>query len=80
MFGLRGSELLIVLLIVVVLFGSTRLPQLGSSMGAAIRNFKKGFGGEETPEDKPAANANLSATSSTPASEEAAKVSATRNG
>lgn len=52
MFGLRGSELLIILLVVVILFGSTRLPQLGSSMGEAIRNFKKGFQGEDTPQDK----------------------------
>ena len=49
------QELIIVFLIVFLLFGASRLPQLGSSLGSAIRNFKKGFGGEEEakkPEDK----------------------------
>jgi sec-independent protein translocase protein TatA len=42
MFGLGMQELLIILVIVVVLFGATRLPQIGSGIGQAIRNFKKG--------------------------------------
>ena len=46
------QELIIVFLIVFLLFGASRLPQLGSSLGSAIRNFKKGFGGEA--EEKPA--------------------------
>ena len=46
MFGLKMGELLIILVVVLVLFGGTKLPQLGSSLGQAIRNFKKGFGGE----------------------------------
>jgi len=41
MFGLGTQELIIILLIVVVLFGATRLPQIGSGIGQAIRNFKK---------------------------------------
>lgn len=48
------QELIIVFLIVFLLFGASRLPQLGSSLGSAIRNFKKGFGGEADPADKPA--------------------------
>lgn len=47
------QELIIVFLIVFLLFGASRLPQLGSSLGSAIRNFKKGFGGEA--DEKPAA-------------------------
>jgi sec-independent protein translocase protein TatA len=35
------SELLIILAIVVVLFGATKLPQLGKGLGEAIGNFKK---------------------------------------
>jgi len=46
MFGLKMGELLIILVVVLVLFGGTKLPQLGSSLGQAIRNFKKGFGGD----------------------------------
>jgi sec-independent protein translocase protein TatA len=41
MFGLGTQELLIILIIIVVIFGATRLPQLGSGIGQAIKNFKK---------------------------------------
>ncbi|HLA00199.1 MAG TPA: twin-arginine translocase TatA/TatE family subunit [Thermodesulfovibrionales bacterium] len=42
MFGLSMQELLIILIIVVVLFGATRLPEIGKGIGQAIKNFKKG--------------------------------------
>jgi len=42
MFGLGTQELMIILVIIVILFGATRLPQIGSGIGQAIRNFKKG--------------------------------------
>ncbi len=45
------QELIIVFAIIFLLFGASRLPQLGSSLGSAIRNFKKGFGGAEDPTD-----------------------------
>jgi sec-independent protein translocase protein TatA len=47
MFGIGTSELLIILGIVVVLFGARRLPELGSGVGQAIRNFKKGLAGKD---------------------------------
>jgi sec-independent protein translocase protein TatA len=47
MFGMGTSELLIILAIVVVLFGSRRLPELGSGVGKAIRNFKTGLAGKD---------------------------------
>jgi sec-independent protein translocase protein TatA len=37
-----GSEWLIILLIFVLLFGAKKLPELGSSVGRSIKNFKKG--------------------------------------
>jgi len=40
-------ELLLVLLIVLLVFGATRLPQIGESLGKAIRNFRKGLSGAE---------------------------------
>ena len=43
MFGLGMGELIIVLLVVLVFFGGSRLPKLGSSVGEAIQNFKKGM-------------------------------------
>ncbi|GAB5046929.1 MULTISPECIES: twin-arginine translocase TatA/TatE family subunit [Thermodesulfovibrio] len=41
MFGLGTQELMLILIIVVILFGATRLPQIGKGIGEAIRNFKK---------------------------------------
>lgn len=41
MFGIGTTELLILLGILVLLFGSSKLPQLGSGIGQGIRNFKK---------------------------------------
>ena len=38
------GELLVVLVIVVIIFGANRLPQLGRGLGSAIRNFKEGMG------------------------------------
>ena len=44
--GLKWTEILLILFVLMILFGAQRLPQLGSSLGSAIRNFKKGFSGE----------------------------------
>ncbi len=41
MFGLGMQELVIILIVVLVLFGGTRLPEIGKGIGQAIRNFKK---------------------------------------
>lgn len=41
MLGLGMQELVIILIIVVILFGATRLPEIGRGIGQAIRNFKK---------------------------------------
>lgn len=37
------GELLVIFLIIMVLFGATRLPQMGRGLGEGIRNFKKGL-------------------------------------
>lgn len=49
--GIGFSELLIVLVIVVLFFGGKKLPQLGSSVGEAMRNFKKGMKDDEDSKD-----------------------------
>jgi sec-independent protein translocase protein TatA len=41
MFGIGIPELIIILAIVLVIFGANKLPEIGSGMGRAIRNFKK---------------------------------------
>ena len=50
MFGLGFQELLIILVVVLIVFGPGRLPQIGSGLGKAIRDFKKGVGGEDSEE------------------------------
>ncbi|MDP6979636.1 MAG: twin-arginine translocase TatA/TatE family subunit [Myxococcota bacterium] len=47
MFGLGPLELGIILAIVIVLFGAKRLPEIGSGIGKAIKNFKSGLSQEE---------------------------------
>lgn len=50
MFGLGIQELLIILVIALVIFGPSKLPQIGSGLGKAIRDFKKGVSSEEDDE------------------------------
>jgi len=56
MFGLGATELIIILVIVVILFGASRLPEIGRGVGEAIRNFKKSTSENPeinvTPDDK----------------------------
>ncbi|MDT8419850.1 MAG: twin-arginine translocase TatA/TatE family subunit [Desulfuromonadales bacterium] len=43
MFGLGTQELLIILVLVMIIFGAGKLPQVGGSLGKGLRNFKKGM-------------------------------------
>lgn len=52
MFGFGMPEMVIILVIALVVFGPAKLPQLGQSLGAGIRNFKKAS--LEEPEQIPA--------------------------
>ena len=45
MFGIGSQELMVILLIAFFIFGAKCLPELGSSLGQAIRGFKKGMEG-----------------------------------
>jgi len=47
MFGLGIPELMIILVIIVVIFGASRLPEIGSGIGKGIKNFKKSIKGED---------------------------------
>ncbi len=47
MFGMGPMELGIILVIVVVLFGARKLPEVGSGFGKAIKNFKAGISGDD---------------------------------
>ncbi len=43
MFGLGTQELLIILVLVMIVFGAGKLPQVGASLGKGLRNFKDGM-------------------------------------
>ena len=45
--SLGFQELLLIFLIVLVIFGSTKLPALGKGLGEGIRNFKRGIKGDD---------------------------------
>ena len=56
MFGFGVWELMVILVIVLVIFGAGKLPQIGAGLGKGIRNFKKATSGEDeidvTPEEE----------------------------
>jgi sec-independent protein translocase protein TatA len=41
MFGIGMPELLIILVIILIIFGAGKLPEIGSALGKGIKNFKK---------------------------------------
>ena len=47
MFGLGFQEIIIILVIGLLLFGSSKLPDIGKALGRSIREFKKAYQGEE---------------------------------
>lgn len=47
MFGFGIQELLVILVIVVLIYGGSRLPELGSGLGKAIRGFKDSLSGKD---------------------------------
>jgi sec-independent protein translocase protein TatA len=54
MFGMGVQELMLILLIALVLFGGSKIPELGRSLGQAIREFKRGVESPDAgPEPKP---------------------------
>jgi sec-independent protein translocase protein TatA len=55
MFGLGVPELMVILVIALVIFGPSKLPQIGSGLGKAIRDFKKGVTGGD--DEEPAKDA-----------------------
>lgn len=56
MFGLGFGEILLIFIIVMFFFGGKKLPQLGSSLGESIRNFKKALNDESDKNNKDGKN------------------------
>ena len=55
MFGLGTTELIIIMVLVMIIFGAGKLPQVGGALGKGLRNFKDGVkeGDEEKSEEEP---------------------------
>ncbi len=53
MFGFGMPELIVILVIVLVVFGAGRLPEIGGALGKSIRNFKNSSEGKDEIEIKP---------------------------
>ena len=51
--GLGTGELVIILVIVLVLFGPKRLPQLGKSLGKTVKSMRDGLDGKDEEEEEP---------------------------
>ncbi|NOY69075.1 MAG: twin-arginine translocase TatA/TatE family subunit [Deltaproteobacteria bacterium] len=47
MFGLGMPELIVILVIIMIVFGAGKLPEIGAGIGKGIRNFKKAVSGED---------------------------------
>jgi sec-independent protein translocase protein TatA len=56
MFSPKGPEWIVILVVVILLFGARKLPELARSLGASAREFRKGIqeGSEETTSEAPA--------------------------
>lgn len=52
MFGLGTQELIIILVLVLIVFGAGKLPQVGGALGKGLRNFKEGMKEGETSDAK----------------------------
>lgn len=49
----RPMHLLLILVIVLIIFGAGRLPEIGEGLGKSIKAFKNAVSGEDEPKDKP---------------------------
>jgi sec-independent protein translocase protein TatA len=52
MFGLGMPEMIVILVIVLIIFGAGKLPQIGEGMGKAIRNFRSATREKEVSDEK----------------------------
>jgi len=52
MFGIGMPELIVILIIILIIFGAGKLPEIGAGMGKAIRNFKSATSEPEKKEEE----------------------------
>ncbi len=49
--GLGAGEIILLLLVLLLVFGASKLPQIGSSLGKGFKNFRKGLKGDDDDDD-----------------------------
>ncbi|MBN2310363.1 MAG: twin-arginine translocase TatA/TatE family subunit [Candidatus Hydrogenedentes bacterium] len=64
MFGMGPTELVLLLLLVLIVFGAGKLPQVGRSLGGAISEFKDSVKGKDEDEDEKPASSSTSSDAS----------------
>ncbi|MBS3808580.1 MAG: twin-arginine translocase TatA/TatE family subunit [Desulfobacterales bacterium] len=52
MFGIGMPELIVVLVIILIIFGAGKMPEIGSGIGKGIRNFKKSVSGDDSKQEQ----------------------------
>jgi sec-independent protein translocase protein TatA len=52
-FGISPVQLLILLVIVLLIFGAKRLPEIGRGLGSSVREFKGGISGDDATDSDP---------------------------
>ena len=62
MFNLGPTELIIILVIVLIVFGVGRLPEIGGALGKSIREFRQSSTGDEAKDANPAEGADVAKT------------------
>ena len=74
MFGIGTTELIIILVIILIIFGVGKLPSIGTGIGQAIKNFKKATTDTDTDTDTATHREELKSTTSAKSEEPSKKV------
>ena len=53
MFGLGATELIVILVVALLIFGPGKLPEIGGALGKGIRDFRKSFEGKDGKDSNP---------------------------